>query len=69
MIGDVIGRTGRNALRSLLPDLRDELHVDLTVANGENAAGGFGITSDTAEELLSSGVDIITSGNHIWDKQ
>ena len=69
MIGDVIGRTGRNAVKALLPDLRDELHIDLTVANGENAAGGLGITRDTADELLSSGVDIITSGNHIWDKQ
>ena len=69
MIGDLIGRTGRNAVKALLPDLRDELHIDLTVANGENAAGGLGITRDTADELLSSGVDIITSGNHIWDKQ
>ena len=69
MIGDVIGRPGRRAVQSLLPDLRKELQLDLVVANGENAAGGFGITLDTADELLSSGVDVITSGNHIWDQK
>ena len=69
MIGDAVGRPGRNAIRALLPDLRDKLSLDLVVANGENAAGGFGITLDTAKELLSSGVDVITSGNHIWDQK
>ena len=56
-------------MKTLLPDLRDELGLDLVIANGENAAGGFGITPDTAEELLSGGVDIITSGNHVWDQK
>ena len=69
MIGDVVGRPGRRAVEGLLPNLRDELHADLVIANGENLAGGFGITPETAEELLSSGVDVITSGNHIWDQK
>jgi metallophosphoesterase (TIGR00282 family) len=69
MIGDIFGRPGRTAIRALLPGLREEFQLDLVVANGENAAGGFGITSETADELLSSGVDVITSGNHIWDQK
>ena len=69
MIGDIIGQPGRRAIRRVLPDLRQELGLDLVIANGENAAGGFGITPDTAEELLNSGVDILTSGNHIWDQK
>ena len=69
MIGDIIGQPGRRAVRRLLPDLRQELAIDLVVANGENTAGGFGITLETAEELLDSGVDILTSGNHIWDQK
>ena len=52
----------------LVPTLRDEHQIDLVVANGENAAGGFGITPATAEEIFSSGVDIITTGDHVWDK-
>ena len=69
MIGDVVGSPGRAAVKSILPGLRQELSLDLVVANGENAAGGAGLTPDTAEELLSSGVDVITSGNHIWDQK
>ena len=69
MIGDVVGRPARSAVKAILPDLRRELRLDLVVANGENAAGGFGITLDTANEMLSSGVDVITSGNHIWDQK
>lgn len=69
MIGDVVGRLGRNAVATLLPKMRRELQLDLVVANGENAAGGFGITVDTADELFSAGVDVITSGNHIWDQK
>ncbi len=63
-----MGRPGRDTLRAVLPDLRRELALDLVVANGENAAGGFGITRKTAGQLLAGGVDVITSGNHIWDK-
>ena len=66
MLGDVIGKPGRRAVRTLLPDIKREHHVDLVIANGENAAGGLGLTPETADELFQSGVDIITSGNHIW---
>ena len=69
MIGDVIGQPGRRAVRQLVPQLREEFGIDLVIANGENTAGGFGITLDTAEELLQNGVDILTSGNHIWDQK
>ena len=69
LIGDVIGRPGRAAVKALVPSLREDLDLDVVVANGENAAGGAGITLSTADELLSSGVDAITSGNHIWDQK
>ena len=69
MIGDIIGRPGRRAVRSLVPDLREELSIDLVIANAENTAGGFGLTKDTADELLQSGIDVLTSGNHIWDQK
>src|SRR3972149_2710908 len=67
VIGDVIGRPGRRVVKLLVPSLRQELGLDLVVANGENAAGGKGLTPETAEELLASGVDVIPSGNHIWE--
>ena len=66
MVGDVIGRPGRRAARALLPGLRQEYAIDLIIATGENAAGGIGITTQTADELFESDVDVITSGNHIW---
>lgn len=66
MVGDVVGRPGRRALAEVLPALRRENSIDLVLANGENAAGGIGLTPATAEEFFKSGVDIITSGNHIW---
>ena len=69
MIGDLIGKPGRAAVEALLPDLRDERGIDFVTANGENVAGGMGLTPSTAESLLASGVDVITSGNHIWDKR
>jgi metallophosphoesterase (TIGR00282 family) len=69
MIGDVIGRPGRRAVEALVPGLRREYGIDLVIANGENAAGGLGLTKATAEELLQAGVDVITSGNHIWDQK
>jgi len=69
MIGDVIGRPGRRALEAFLPGLRGEHHPNLVIANGENLAGGFGITVDTAKELLKAGVDVITTGNHVWDQK
>jgi metallophosphoesterase (TIGR00282 family) len=69
MIGDIIGQPGRRAIKQLVPALRQEHAIDLVIANGENTAGGFGITLDTAYELLDNGVDILTSGNHIWDQK
>ena len=69
MIGDVIGKPGRQAIKALLPEVRQEYGIDMVIANGENTAGGFGITSDTAYELLENGVDVLTSGNHIWDQK
>ena len=69
MIGDVIGKPGRETVRAVLPDLKREQSIDFVICNGENTAGGFGLTADTASELLESGVDVLTSGNHIWDKK
>ena len=67
MVGDVVGRPGREAVAAVLPSLREELALDHVVANGENAARGRGLTERTAEELFGAGVDVITSGNHIFD--
>jgi len=69
VIGDIIGKPGRQAVVHELPTLRAELDLDLVVANGENLAAGAGLTARLAEELLGNGVDVITSGNHIWDKR
>jgi len=69
MIGDIIGRPGRQAVKELVPDLRKQYGLNLVIANAENAAGGFGLTSNTAEELIDAGVDVLTSGNHIWAQQ
>ncbi len=69
MIGDIIGKPGRVAVEQTLPGLRDERGIDFVTANGENVAGGMGLTPSTAEALFAAGVDVITSGNHIWDKR
>jgi 2',3'-cyclic-nucleotide 2'-phosphodiesterase len=69
MFGDVIGKPGRQAIEAVLPGLRDERGLDFVTANGENLAGGMGLTASTAEALFGAGVDVITSGNHIWDKR
>lgn len=68
-VGDIVASPGRAALAALLPKLRDRYRLDFVIANGENAAGGFGITEAVASDLFSLGVDVITSGNHIWDKK
>src|SRR5438105_4118274 len=68
-IGDIIGRPGREAVAKVLPQLRREFAIDLVVANGENAAGGFGLTPKIADDLFSLGIDVLTSGNHIWDQR
>jgi len=65
-IGDIVGAPGRRAVDELLPKVVDRYLIDLVVANGENAAGGIGITPQVAEYLLNNGIDLLTSGNHIW---
>src|SRR5436190_21832973 len=69
MIGDMIGKPGRVAIEQILPELRDARQIDFVTANGENVAGGMGLTPSTADAILAAGVDVITSGNHIWDKR
>lgn len=69
MIGDMIGKPGRLTVEQIVPSLREERGIDFVTANGENVAGGMGLTASTADALLRSGVDVITSGNHIWDKR
>lgn len=69
MIGDVVGSPGRKAVSRLTARLRQDHKIDLIVANGENAAGGKGITKATCEEMLKAGVDVLTMGNHVWDKR
>lgn len=68
-IGDIIGGPGRKAVAALLPQLREEFAVDFVIANGENSAGGVGITKPVLHELFSYGIDAVTTGNHIWDKK
>lgn len=68
-VGDVVGGPGREALSRELHRLVDRYCVDLVIVNGENAAGGFGLTEEKAKELFALGVDVLTSGNHIWDKR
>lgn len=68
-VGDIVGRPGRYALTHALGRLVDRHCVDLVVVNGENAAAGFGLTAEVAREIFAAGVDVITSGNHIWDKK
>ena len=66
VIGDIVGKPGRKAAAELVKPLRAEYQAGLVIANGENAAGGLGITPEIAEELLGAGIDVLTSGNHIW---
>ncbi len=68
-IGDIVGQPGRLAVKTLLPKLREQHGLDFVIANGENSAGGNGTTPRTAEEIFSAGVDVITSGDHLWDQK
>jgi hypothetical protein len=68
-IADIVGQPGRRAVRHLVPLLRQRHGLSLVVANGENAAGGSGITVNTAQEIFAAGVDIMTSGDHLWDQK
>jgi 2',3'-cyclic-nucleotide 2'-phosphodiesterase len=69
LIGDIIGVAGIRELKKSLPGLIGRFHAGLVVANGENAAAGFGLTKETADEMFAAGVDVITSGNHVWQKR
>src|ERR1043165_1432953 len=68
-IGDIFGRPGRTMVRDRLPEFVRGRKVDLVIANGENSAGGFGITSQISEELFDLGISVITTGNHLWAKR
>ncbi|MEI7669252.1 MAG: YmdB family metallophosphoesterase, partial [Pseudomonadota bacterium] len=68
-LGDIVGRSGRDAVCKFLPLARKEHELDFIVVNGENAAAGFGITPAICDELFKAGADIITTGNHVWDQQ
>ncbi len=67
-IGDIVGSPGREAIKKLLPGLKEEYELDFVIANAENAAGGSGITAKVSQELFASGVSVLTSGDHIWKK-
>ncbi len=68
-IGDIIGSPGRSAVKKTLPEMKQFYNPNLIIANGENLAGGLGITPDTAKEIINSGIDLLTTGNHVWDKK
>jgi hypothetical protein len=68
-LGDIVGRSGRDIVLSELPKVKANEEIDFVIVNGENAAGGYGITKKICDELFSVGVDVITSGNHIWDQK
>jgi metallophosphoesterase (TIGR00282 family) len=68
-VGDIIGRPGRNFLKERLQEFREKEEIDFCIANAENGSGGFGLIPDSAKELFTIGIDILTSGNHIWDRK
>ncbi len=68
-IGDIVGEPGRRAVKTLVPRLREKHQLDFVIANGENSAGGSGITPRTASEIFAAGVDAITTGDHLWDQK
>jgi metallophosphoesterase (TIGR00282 family) len=68
-IGDIVGKVGRNAVKASLPGLTDKYKIDMIIANGENIAGGFGLTESLVNDLYAMGVHVITTGNHVWDKK
>ena len=68
-VGDVVGKPGRQAVAALIPTIKRERSIDLVVVNGENAAGGAGLTGEIAREIHDAGADVITNGNHVWDQR
>ena len=69
VIADIVGRPGRRAIKGLLPGIQKEHNIDFVIANAENAAGGRGLTRQVLNELLNSGIDVLTMGNHVWDNK
>jgi 2',3'-cyclic-nucleotide 2'-phosphodiesterase len=69
VIGDIVGKPGRDTIHEFVPEIREQNKIDMVIANAENAAGGVGITQTTAEEMLHSEVDTLTSGNHVWRRK
>lgn len=69
LVGDIVGKKGRQVIKEILPEIKQKYQIDFCIANGENVAGGFGLTQKTAKEVFNAGVDVITSGNHIWNKK
>lgn len=69
VIGDIVGKPGRRALKNLLPGLQQKYNIEFTVANAENAAGGKGISKEVFAEIIGAGVDVVTMGNHVWDNR
>ena len=67
MVGDVVGRAGRRAFRTITPQLRSEKSIDVVIVNGENSAGGKGFTRKALDELYAGGADVVTAGNHVWE--
>ena len=68
-LGDIVGRSGRQVVKDYLPEVIEKYKPDFIIANGENAAGGFGITEEICKDLYSYGIDVITTGNHVWDQK
>lgn len=68
-IGDIVGSSGRDIVKALLPKIKERFAIDITIANGENMAGGFGVTPESYQEVMQAGVDIMTGGNHSFDKK
>ena len=68
-LGDIVGRAGRNIIIEKLESIKQQYEIDFVIANGENSAGGYGITEEICNQLYEAGVDVITSGNHIWDQK
>jgi len=69
VIGDIVGRPGRQAIREFLPDLVRQYNIEFIIANAENASGGRGLTREVMQELLGAGIDVLTMGNHVWDNK